>query len=149
MFKRIKPVFENVGQNLPHEDYEVVQTRVSDYLRKYGSGQIESMPQDTRAEIHDERSVDEMLDDERFEPGLGTDQLDIIMEIDKNRKRFEDAINEMELTKKQRDEFDAAVKILNDANSSVQAREDAYKLLQELEQSGKLKKPRRPLAQAR
>lgn len=149
MFKRSKPVFEPHGANLPHEDYEVVQTRVSDYLRRYGTGQIEAMPQDTRPEIHDERLVDEMLNSDQFEPGLGTDQLDIIMEIEKNRSKFEAAIAEMELTQKQREEFDAAVKILNDANSSVNAREDAYKLLRELEQSGKLKKPRRPLAQAR
>lgn len=141
MFDRIKGSFEkNSGKR--HKDYESRNTSVSEYLRKYGTGKLETLPTDTRPEVNDDRSSDDMLNDE-FVEGLGTDELDVLMKIDENKERFQKAIDEVSLTKAQRVKFDNAMKVLNDRNSSTESLRDAYRVLDELEEKGKVKRARK------
>lgn len=143
-FKRIKSNSFERNSGLVHKDYQVHETRVSDYLRKYGTGHADPsrMPQDRRPEVNDQRDVDDMLGD-GFEPQLGTDDLDVLMEIDRNKERFAKMREDIELNAKQRESFDAAMKILNDPNSSTHEREKAYEVLKELEQKGKVTRARK------
>lgn len=57
-------------------------------------------------------------------------------------KDFENAFKDIELTKKQRDSFDKAIKVLNDANASYEQKVDAYRILDELEQAHKVNRVR-------
>lgn len=125
-----------------HPEYEIKETRVSDYLRKYGTGHIEDLPSSSAPEVVDERSVSEMLDSE-FEPHMSTESVDIFMEIDRNKDKFEAAIKELELTKTQKEKFDSAVKVLNDPNSSLDSKREAYSILEELQASGKITRARK------
>lgn len=140
-YKKMKPVYEK-NSTVRHPDFEVKETRVSDYLRKYGTGNIEDLPTSSAPEIKDDRSVDEMLDSE-FEPSMATETVDILMLIDENKERFEKAISEMELTQKQKKDFDAAVAVLDDTNSSTDRKREAYAILEELENTGKLTRARK------
>lgn len=137
---RKPPVYRKIDVT-PHKDYESRDTRVSEYLRKYGTGKIDEMPNDTRAEIKDNRSVDEQLAD-GFEPSLGTDDLDVLMELDKAREHYEAALADIELTKQQKADFDKAIKVLKDSNSSIEMKEDAYRILRDLESKGKVTRAR-------
>lgn len=134
MFKRLKPSeFQfNKTDNTLHPEHQVFDTSVSYYLRKYGTGQLENLPVDTRSEIKDDRTTDEMLDDDGLIDGIGLDDLDVLMELDKKREDFEAAFKDIELTKQQKVKFDKAMKILSDNDSSVDAKRDAYAILDEL-----------------
>lgn len=134
MFKRLKESelqFDKVDTKL-HPEHQVFDTTVSYYLRKYGTGQLEQLPFDTRREVKDERTEDEMLNDDGIVDGLGTDDLDILMELERKRDAFEAAFKDIELTKIQRQKFDKAMQILSNKDSSVEAKEDAYAILEEL-----------------
>lgn len=138
MYKHRKPVFEKLSHE-PHPDFEVKETRVSDYLRRYGTGHIDDFPTASAPEVHDDRSVDEMLSSE-FEPEMATESVDIVMEIERNQERFEKAIKELELTKAQRKQFDDAVAVLNDKNADFERKREAYAILDDLASSGKVKR---------
>ena len=135
MFKRIKPSFEK-NSGILHKDYQVRETRVSDYMRKYGTGHADPnlMPQDRRVEVTDEREVDDMLDMDSFEPSLGTDELDVLSIIESNRDKFAKMVEDIKMTKRQRIEFDDAMKVLNDVNATYESKQKALSVLDELEQ---------------
>lgn len=133
MFKRIPVRSYEQNNGIAHPDYESRNTRVSEYLRKYGTGKLENLPRDTRPEVVDDRSVDEMLDDD-FVDGLGTDELDVLAKLDEAKERFAKMADTIRETKANRVKFDNAMKVLNDMNSSRDARMDAYRILEELEQ---------------
>lgn len=141
MFKKIEGSFEK-NSGVKHPDYESRNTRVSEYLRKYGQGKMEKIPTDTRPQVNDPRTVDEMLDDNNFEPSMATDDLDVMLELDSMKDRYNDAVEEINLTKSQKLKFDNAVKVLKDQNSSNDARLDAYRILDELEKQGKISRAR-------
>lgn len=122
----------------PHPEYQNVNTRVSEYLIKYGQGKIDSMPTDTRSEVQDNRSVDEMLDDPNPEFNLGTEELDALLEFQSRLEDFKKAELDIKASQKERISFENAMKVLDDPNASGDAKRDAYKILQKLEDSGKL-----------
>lgn len=134
MFKRLKhdELQYDLCDSKLHPEHQTFDTTVSYYLRKYGTGQLESLPFDNRREINDDRTPDQMLADDGLVDGLGTDDLDIMMELERKREDFENAFQEIELTQKQKLKFDKAMKILKDPNSSVELRQDAYSILDEL-----------------
>lgn len=140
MYKHRKPVFQPVDPH-NHPDYEIKDTRVSDYLRRYGTGHLDDLPQTSAPEISDDRTVDEMLDSD-FEPSMSTETVDILMEIEKNKDRFEKAAAELELTKKQRQQYDDAIKVLNDSNAPNDRQREAYSILMELMEKGKVTRVR-------
>lgn len=134
MFRRLKQSelqFNKCSSKI-HPEHQTFDTSVSYYLRKYGTGQLEQLPFDNRREINDERTPDQMLNDDGLVDGLGTDDLDIMMELERKREDFENAFQEIELTQKQKQKFDKAMKILKDPNSNVELRQDAYAILDEL-----------------
>ena len=142
MFRRdIKPKFEH-NSGVLHPEHEERNTRVSEYLRKYGQGKIDSMPTDNRPVVNDNRSVDEMLEDNDITNHMATDQLDAFMELDRKKADFEAAFKDIELTQKQRQKFDAAVKVLNDRNASYEQIKDAERILNELTEAKKVKRVR-------
>lgn len=142
MFSRkINTTFEH-NSGIPHKEHEVRNTRVSEYLRKYGQGKIDTMPTDTRPVVNDERSTDEKLDNPDVTDALGVDQLDVMMEIDKHREDFEKAFKDIELTTKQKEKFDAAIKVLKDKNSSYEQVRDAERILTQLEEDKKITRAR-------
>lgn len=140
MYAKVEPIAEN-NSTLEHEEYQVTNTRVSEYLRKYGQGKIDVMPQDSRPEVNDDREVNEMLDED-FTPGLGTDELDVMAKMDAMKERFENAVADIKATEKQKAEFDEAVKVLKDPNSSSDSRYHAMSILEDLENKGKIKRAR-------
>lgn len=134
MFRHLKPSeyqYNNSDSKL-HPEHQTFDTSVSYYLRKYGTGQLESLPVDTRSEIKDERTVDEMLDDDGLVDGIGLDDLDVLMELERKSSDFDAAFKDIELTKKQKEKFDKAMKILKDNDASLDAKRDAYAILDEL-----------------
>lgn len=143
MFGKLNPVFENPSQKL-HKEHETRNTRVSEYLRKYGQGKIDSMPTDTRPQVNDPRSVEEMLNDvDKLTSSLSPEQLDVLLEMQNNTAEFEAAINDIKLTEKQRQKFDAARKVLNDKNASYEQILDAHRIIEELRESHKLTRARK------
>lgn len=140
-YKKEKPVYQDLDYT-NHPEYEIKETRVSDYLRKYGTGHIDELPTSSAPEIKDDRSVDEMLA-EGFEPSMSTETIDILMEIERNKDRFEAAVAELELTQTQKKEFDDAVKAINDPNTPYDRKIEAYHLLQDLESKGKITRARK------
>lgn len=140
MFRRdFKRSFE-VNSGVLHPEHESRNTRVSEYLRKYGQGKIDNLPQDNRPEVIDSRTVDEKLDDGPLMPGLGTDELDVMAELSRMKDKWNNAVTDIETTKKDKQKFDAAVKVINDKNASYQQQRDAFRILEELEKKGKIKK---------
>lgn len=140
MFARQKPAFEH-NSLLEHDEHQEMNTRVSEYLRKYGQGKIDELPKDSRPEVSDDRPDDEKLNDE-FVDSLGTDELDVIAQLEAMRERYENAVADIKATEKQKQQFDDAVRVINDANSTpVQVRE-AYAVLNELESKGKITRAR-------
>jgi len=131
MFKRKKCNLEELDLT-PHPDYEQVNTTVSEYFRKYSQGKIENLPQDTRPEVTDERSSDEMLNDDSKTNHMSCDDLDVLQEYEQHREEFEKAIQDIELTAKQKEIFLSATAVLDDPNSSADKRREAYQALEEL-----------------
>lgn len=124
-----KQVFEK-NNHVPVKGFERKNTRVSEYLRKYGTGHLENVPTDNRPEMTDDRNVDEMLAD-GFEPAqFGTDALDVLAELDSKKAAYEKAVQEIELTKKERQQFDELTAILNDPNASD---EKKYEVMRKLD----------------
>lgn len=140
MFQRINPVFEQ-NSDLEHEEHQVTNTRVSEYMRKYGQGKIDVMPTDTRPEVDDPRTDEEKLSDD-FTPGLGTDELDVMAKLDEMKERYQNAVADIKVTEKQKAQFDEAIKVLNNPNSSSDAQYHALALLEELERKGKITRAR-------
>jgi len=134
MFERRKVVYQHISR-VDHPEKQNVNTSVAEYLRKYGTGKIDAMPTDPRPEITDDRSVDEMLSD-GFEPGLGTDELDVLEQINANMERFQKAQDSIEMTQKQKEKFDNALRVLKDPNSSQSDRTHAYAVLDKLCEDG-------------
>lgn len=131
MFKRKKCSREELDLT-PHPDFEQVNTSVSEYFRKYSQGKIENLPTDSRPEVTDDRSPDQMLDDDSKTNHMSCDDLDALQEFEANRSAFEDAIKDIELTAKQRKAFEDATKILDDPNSTLEKKREAYEVLEEL-----------------
>lgn len=142
MFKRITDIHYEKNSHLLHREHEERNTRVSEYLRKYGQGKIDSMPTDARPQVNDQRTPDEMLDDNTPENHMAFDNLDALMELERKKADFEAAFADIELTQKQKEKFDAAVKVLNDKNSSYEQIKDAERILDELKEAKKLKRAR-------
>lgn len=138
---REKPVYEKLDYN-NHKDYEIKETRVSDYLRRYGTGHIEDLPQTTAPEVTDDRSVEEMLNDP-FVPEMATESVDILNLIEENKERFEKAAREIELTAKQKKRFKDAQSVINNPNSSLDAKREAYSILDELANKGLIARARK------
>lgn len=139
---RNEVVYEDVVQDL-HPDHETRNTRVSEYLRKYGQGKIDTLPTDTRPEVKDNRSVDEMLSDgDKVTSSLGSEQLDVMLEMQRKANDFEAAFAEIELTKKQRSDFDKAISVLKNPNASYEQKMDAHRIIDELEQAHKVTRAR-------
>lgn len=58
IFNESQMRYENIDPAL-HPEHETRNTRVSEYLRKYGQGKIDTLPTDSRPVVKDERSDDE------------------------------------------------------------------------------------------
>ena len=141
MFEKRKPIYEKLSLK-EHPEHQEVNTSVAEYLRKYGQGKIDAMPTDPRPEVEDSRTVDEMLDSNEFEPSLGTDELDVLAELERMRAAYNNAEADLKATEKQKEAFDNAVKIINDNNSSTAERAEAFEVLKDLEAKGKIKRAR-------
>lgn len=141
MFKRIEPIAEN-NSDLDHPEHQTTNTRVSEYMRKYGQGKIDVMPTDPRPEVSDPRDVDDMLNGDDFEPALGTDELDVMMQLDQMRDKYNAAVADIQATEKQKSQFDEAIKVIKDSNSSYEQVSHAYAILEELERKGKISRAR-------
>ena len=128
-----------------HPEHQVRDTRVSEYYRKYGVRQLEDMPSDSRPLLPpDERTTDEMLSDDSLSNVdlMSFDELDAISMLNDHADQFAAAKEELELTQKQAEEFDNALKVLNDEKSTFDQKREAYEILQDLERSGKVKRTR-------
>lgn len=141
MFKRVKPTYEH-NSGVDHPDKQCINTRVSEYLRKYGTGQLEKLPTDTRQEIKDDRSDDEKLAEGRLVPGLGTDALDVMMEMDRQRERLAEIESAIDETSADFKKFQKAKSILDNPNASDDAKYDAYRIIAELENKGRVTRAR-------
>lgn len=137
---KVKSVYQELDYE-NHPEYEIKETRVSDYLRKYGTGHIEDLPTSSAPEISDNRSVEQMLDEP--EPHMSAETVDILMEIERNKERFDKAIDELELTTAQKKQFDDAVEAINDPNAPADRRIEAYRVLEDLEKKGKIARARK------
>ena len=115
-----------------HPDYESRNTSVSDYFLRFSTGKQDQMPLDPRSEVTDERPDEEKIEDDSLINSLGCDDLDVIMEMEENSKKFQEALADIELTKTQRKQFDDATNVLNNPNSSAEQKYEAYELLKEL-----------------
>lgn len=131
MFKRKKTAKVEVDST-PHPDFEQVNTSVSEYFRKYAHGKIENLPQDSRPEVADDRTSDEMLNDDSKMNHMSCDDLDVLQEYEMHREDFENAIKDIELTKAQAKAFKDACDVLDNPNSSLQQKKEAYEVLEEL-----------------
>lgn len=135
--RTIEVISEELSSNR-HKEFQNVNTRVSEYLMKYGQGKIDALPTDSRTEIEDNRTVDEMLDDENPIFGLGTEESDVLFELQANMSKFEKAQVDIEASEKDKKSFENAMQVINDKNSSDDAKRDAYRILDKLEKAGKL-----------
>lgn len=136
MFKRIKCAKQVIEQDL-HPEHQNRDTTVSSYLMKYGQGKIDEMPSDSRPEIKDNRSVDEML--EEGDPfGLGTEELDVLTALQDSADKWNTVRSEAIQNKNDRTKFENAVKVLNDENASLEAKRHAYSIIDKLDRDGKL-----------
>lgn len=131
MFARRKKIF-TVPDSTPHPDAEQINTSVSEYFRKYSQGKIENLPTDSRPTVDDQRSPEEMLEDDSKINHLGCDDLDALHEMAAHREEFEAALKDIELTKAQSKAFQDAVKILDDPRASIDEKAEAYEVLREL-----------------
>lgn len=138
---RIKPKTE-YNSGVEHPEHQSVNTSVAEMYRKYGAGKIDSMPTDPRPEIQDNRSEDEMLNDDHPEPGMAYDVLDAIQDLNRYRQKYESAVADIKATEKQKKAFDGAIATLNDPNASYKATQEALEVLDELEKLGKIKQTR-------
>lgn len=133
MFKRLENHSFEIVDGTPHPDYEVHETSVAEYFRKYSVGKTDNMPTDPRPECPpDERSETEMLEDDSVINTLGCDDLDVLQEINDNSEKFKAALEDIELTKTQRKQFEEATAIIDDPNASLSQKREAYAVLESL-----------------
>lgn len=131
MFKKRQCTCEHVN-SVRHPEFESHNTSVAEYFRKYSVGKVDMMPTDPRPEVSDQRTETEMLDDDSKINYLGCDDLDALQEMSDNIENFKKAFAEIELTKAQRERFVEATRILDDPNSSMDKKKEAYEMLEEL-----------------
>lgn len=135
MFKRLPKTTENCTYKV-HPEHENRNTRVSEYLRKYGQGKIDQLPQDYRATVTDSRTTDQMLDSTDPEPTMATEELDILCQIQNAKERFAKMDSDIKFTKKQKDRFDNAIRVINDSNATYDQKQEALRVLDQLEADG-------------
>lgn len=155
--KRVKPQYDDLDYKSNHAEYEIKETRVSDFLRRYGTGHIEDVPQNKAPEISNERvssAMDTILDKkaneverskafevlneetEGFIPSMATETIDVLAEIEANKERFEKAFNEIELTKTASKKYKDALSVINNPNAPLDAKREAYATLDSLITNG-------------
>lgn len=155
--KRVKPIYENIDYKSNHPEYEIKETRVSDYLRRYGTGHIDDVPQNRAPEVANERvttAMDTILDKKAnevarskafevlneetdgFVPHMSTETVDVLEEIEANKERFEKALKDIELTKTASKRYRDALSVINNPNASTDAKREAYSILNGLVADG-------------
>lgn len=139
MFARnVRTVIGENNNGVPHKELQHVNTRVSEYLRKYGQGKLDKMPTTNAPEVKDDRSVDQMLDEPLMAPG--TDPVEVLSKIQEMLPKYQAARDAIAQNQKDRDAFDKAVKVLQDKNSEFEEKRRAMLVLDELRESGKVTK---------
>lgn len=125
-----EPKCEKVDQH-PHPEFQNQETRISEFMRLYAKGSINSVPQNTRPEVVDDRDVDDMLSD-GFEPQLSTESIEVMAEIDRNIERFQEAISNIKNGTRRYNSFKRALSIYRDPSASPSEKNKAYQLLDSL-----------------
>lgn len=151
--KRVKPITEDLDYKHNHSDYEIKETRVSDYLRRYGTGHIDDVPQTKAPEVSNERvssAMDIILDKKAneverskafevlneetdgFVPHMSTETIDVLAEIEANKERFENALKDIQLTKTASKRYNDALAVVNNPNAPLDSKREAYSVLESL-----------------
>lgn len=128
------------NDGVPHKELQHVNTRISEYLRKYGQGKMDKMPSNNHPEVTDDRTVDQMLDDPIEAPG--TDPVEVLAKLQAMIPKYLEAKDAIAQNEKDRHAFDEAIKILQDHNSQFEDKRKAMMVLEELKSEGKIKRAR-------
>lgn len=123
------PQLERVSKQ-PHPDFQFVETRVSEFLRLYGSGKIQNLPEDPRPEVQDNRSTDEMLADP-FQPTMATEEVEILAMFQEKAEDFEKAMQDAILTHKDQERAEELLNILKNS-TDFEEKQSAYDELEEI-----------------
>ena len=140
-FLRREKVFQ-VLDDTPHPKFVEKNTSVSEYLRKYGQGKVENLPQDSRTEVEDNRSVDEMLEDDASLDSMATEELDVILELERKSQDFDAMRKDIDDTESAKKEFDEAVRVIKSPQSLPTEKKQAYDVIDALVEEGKVKRVR-------
>lgn len=136
-FVKRTPELEKVSQ-LRHPDFKFTETRVSEFLRLYGSGKIQNLPEDPRPEVVDNRSTDEMLADP-FQPTMATEPVEVLAMFQEKAADFQKAIDDALLTAKDAQRKDELLEVLN-SSTSFDEKQEALEELEEIKKRTRARK---------
>lgn len=139
--KVVEPAFEQ-NDGVLHPEHQVVNTRISYYMKMYASGKIDELP--TTNMVPDRELPDgvrnELLNGVLPIPEMGTDPVEVMEYLNENREKFINLVNEYNLCVTDREKYDRAISVLNDKNASIDEKIEASAVLQKIEQNARARK---------
>jgi len=136
--RKVEPVFER-NNGAEHPEHQDVNTRVSHYMRLYATGKMQDFP---RTGMVENRELDEGLRKDLLNrnlplPEVGTDPVEVLDFLNKNRQRFDDLVKDYNLAIDDKKAYDDAMAVLDDDNAEVEKKHKAIRVLEAIREKAR------------
>lgn len=137
----VTPQYE-VNSGVEHAERQVVNTRVSHYLRLYATGKISEFPTNGLIENRElpEDMRNDLLNRNLPLPELGTDPVEVMGYLAENRERFESLVSDYNLAISDQERYDDAMAVLDDDNSTIEQKAAAVRVLDAIREKARARK---------
>lgn len=134
----VTPVYE-VNSGVMHPEHQEINTRVSHYLRQYATGKISEFPTNGLIQNRElpEGLRKDLLNRNLPLPEMGTDPVEIMDYLNANRERLESLVQEYNLAVSDQQEYDSAMAVVNDPNSTPEQIANAVRKLESIEKKAR------------
>lgn len=138
---RVKIVEPHYEENscVEHPEHQVINTRVSHYMRLYATGKISEFPTNGLRENPElpEGLRKDLLNRNLPLPEHGTDPVEIMDYLNSNRDRLESLVQDYNLAISDRQRYDNAMSVINDPNSTPEQISVAVRTLESIEKKAR------------
>jgi hypothetical protein len=136
--RTVKPVYE-VNSGVEHPEHQVINTRVSHYLRLYATGKINEFPTNGLAENPElpQDLRNDLLNRNLPLPEIGTDPVEVMDYLAKNRSHYEDLIKDYNLCLSDKEKYDEAMSVINSKDASPEAIDQAVRVLEAIKEKAR------------
>lgn len=136
--KIVDPHYEE-NSGVEHPEHQVINTRVSHYMRLYATGKISEFPTNGLRENPElpEGLRKDLLNRNLPLPEHGTDPVEIMDYLNSNRDRLESLVQDYNLAISDRQRYDNAMSVINDPNSTPEQISVAVRMLESIEKKAR------------